>query len=421
MAADTGTGSIPAGLDETAPGPALAALVAGVDIASLSGHDRVVMVRTLQRIVSYFTAQMYRAISAVADAFVAEEGYAAMDAAEATAAEVGAALNLTRRSSDHEVATALDLCRRLPAVWMALASGDIDVRRARTILQGTHHLPMGPARAVVDEVMPDAGRLTTGQLAAQLRKTCIEVDPHDATQRYETAVEERRVVVEPTPWGTSTLLGIDLPPHRVAAGMRRLNRLARSLRRRGESRTMDQLRADVLLDLLIGVEPVTTGVGASAHRGMVDIHVDLTTLAELDESSGDLAGYGPVIADIARQAAEFQHDAEWRFAVTDPESGDVQFAGVTRRRPTSAQRRWVDAAYWSCVWPGCRMPARDGDLDHRRRYSEGGVTAVGNLAPLCRFHHRIRHRHGWRYRRLVNGDHVWTSPLRHAHITSRPP
>ena len=46
------------------------------------------------------------------------------------------------------------------------------------------------------------------------------------------------------------LYGIDLPPERVTAASNRINHLARTLKTKDETRTMDQLRADVYLDLL---------------------------------------------------------------------------------------------------------------------------------------------------------------------------
>jgi len=125
-------------------------------------------------------------------------------------------------------------------------------------------------------------------------------------------VGDRRVVSEPTPDGTAHLLGLDLPPHRVAAITRRINRLARALRRAGDQRSMDQIRADVFIDLLH--DPATGRPDQS--RGVVDIRVDLETLVGLADGAGDLAGYGPVIADIARRVTEESLDAEWRYTVT---------------------------------------------------------------------------------------------------------
>jgi len=193
---------------------------------------------------------------------------------------------------------------------------------------------------------------------------------------------------------------LDLSPERAMAVSDRINRMARE--RKTASQSIDQARADVFLELLEGT---TEGVG-----GVVDLRVDLDTLAELSEAPGELAGYGPVVADIARRVASDAVAAEWRCTVTDHD-GSVVWEGTTRRRPTAALRRGVERNYPTCVFPGCRMAARACDLDHRTPWADGGVTCECNLAPLCRYHHRIRHNAGWSYVRLFDGAHQWTSPM----------
>ena len=96
--------------------------------------------------------------------------------------------------------------------------------------------------------------------------------------------------------------------------------------------------------------------------------------------------------------------------------------GTTRRRPGARQRRAVEARDRTCVFPGCRMPATACDVDHRIPWSEGGRTVTADLAPGCRHDHNIRHRFGWTYHRLPNGDYCWTTALGHTYTTSgRPP
>jgi len=404
-------GLIPDGLDEMEPGPVLAAFLATIDVGEASGHDRVVVLRAHQRMVSCYTAHVYEDMAALVD-HMHDLGDDPQLAEESASAEIRAALRLTRRAADTEMGWALDLKQRLPEVWRLLAAGDIDARRAKTIIGTTSHLPEETAREVAGRVLDRAPQLTTGQLAARLRRLCIETDPHQAQRRYEEAVAERRVIQQPTESGTAHLLGLDLPPHRVAAITRRINRLARSLRTPDGSRTMDQLRADVFMDLL----GASTGTGAT-DRGVVDIQVDLDTLTGLAENPGELAGYGPVIADIARQVAEQQERAEWRFLVTDPDGGLPLHSGVTRRRPSVEQRRFVETRDRTCRFPGCRMPAADCDLDHRDPYAQGGLTDPANLAPLCRHDHRIRHSAGWTYRALHSGDYEWISRLGHRYTT----
>ena len=84
-----------------------------------------------------------------------------------------------------------------------------------------------------------------------------------------------------------------------------------------------------------------------------------------------------------------------------------------------------------CVFPGCARDSRSCDLDHITPYvpmDEGGPpgqTHSGNLAPLCRTHHRVKTHTDWDYKRLDDGSYVWTTPTGHQHDTNptgrRPP
>jgi hypothetical protein len=407
---DHGTGGVPTGLDSVPPGYVLAAILDDIDLGSCSGYDRIRVLQAYERMRSHYAARRFHAMASVVAAFRDDPDEADF-AEEAAAAEVAAALRLTRRAADVELSLALELQRRLPTVWRALGDGVIDVRRARLLVDATSHHPVATAREIVAGVLSDAPLLTTGQLGAKLRKLCIEVNPQEAADRYRHAVEDRRVVTEAAADGTASLYAVNLPPDRVAAAKQRINRLALGKRSQGDQRSMDQLRADILLDLV-------EGTGAAAGRGMVDIQVDVATLARLVDHPGDLAGYGPVIADIARQVAHHQHDAEWRWTLVDPDTGVPIDGGTTRRRPTTAQRRRVQTRNRTCVHPGCRMPAVDCDLDHCIPWAERQLTSVHNLAPLCRHHHVIRHKAGWSYRPLRNGDYQFTTPLGHTYTTS---
>lgn len=399
------------------PGPVLAALLASIDLDRVSGFDRVLVLRASQRQASHAQAQVLAAMAAIADTmnddlFPDDEELAW----EAAATEVRAALRLTRRAAETDLDLALGLCRRLPRVWEAMASGALDARRAWVIARHTSHLDEDTARMVADRVLDEASGLTTGQLAARLGRLCIQACPDEADQRYTAAVEDRRVVVESSPQGTANLLGLDLPPHRATAAARHIDRIAKHLNRRDDPRNLDQIRADVFLDLLLGRHHRASGGGG------VEIRVDLDTLAELSEAPGDLAGYGPVIADIARQVTNAQTDAPWRFTITDPHTGLPVHDGTTRRRPTTAQRRSVTARDQTCIFPGCRHPGTQCDLDHRTPWVHHRQTSTAGLDSLCRHdHHTNRHLLGWTHRPLAGGDHLWASPLGHRYTTSGQP
>lgn len=144
----------------------------------------------------------------------------------------------------------------------------------------------------------------------------------------------------------------------------------------------------------------------------------METLTRLNDHPGELAGYGPVISDLARQVAEAQTRGQWRYTIDDPDTGQPLGNGITRRRPTTAQRRQIEAQNPTCIHPGCRAPAINADIDHRIEYAHGGPTHPNYLDPYCAYHHTIRHRARWTRTPLENGDHLHQSRLGHKYTTS---
>ena len=261
------------GLEGMEPSPVLAAFLSTLSDEPLSGFDRIRVLQAHQRMVSFFQARVFEDIASISELMNELEADPEI-AHDAAAAEIGAALRLTRRAAKSDLDLAIDLKERLPEVRDALAAGRIDLRRVRVIVEGTAHLAETATREVVDRILEAAGRLTTGQLKALIRKVCVQADPDDAAIRYREAVEGRRIEMQPSVEGTAHLYGLDLPPDRVAAAMRRISDLARELKTADETRTLDQIRADIFLDLLDG----TRLPRSSGRRGTVDIQVDLTTL-----------------------------------------------------------------------------------------------------------------------------------------------
>lgn len=408
---DPGKHVIPPDLDSIPPGPFLSALLSSIDGTKLSGYDLVVVMRARSRQIAHEQARLYADMAQITHC--EGPGYErSPEALEFASDEIRAALNMTRKSADSEMSFALELRDRLPRVFEIMLRGDIDLRRAKVIYYQTRNLPAETARAAIDAIIDDAPELTSGQLYHRLRKLCVDIDPEAAKERYEDSKTERRVVPEANPSGTANILGLDLEPHRVGRAMRRIRRMAKSIKRSGDPRTLDQIVADVFIDLLNGRRDW------DADGGVV-IYVDLATLVELNEHSAELEGFGPVIADIARQVAAEQVNGEWRWIATHPDSGAVLTDGTTRRRPTAEQRRYVEARHRTCVHPGCRMPAADCDLDHTKEWAKGGKTLVDNLPPACRHDHILRHEGGWSYRKTSDGRYIWTSRLGHIY-TSKP-
>jgi Domain of unknown function (DUF222) len=403
--------ALPAGLDEMAPGPELGALLAGIDLDSLPGFDLVVVMRAHARQVSFQQAELLAAVARVADASNEASGLVADDDCEVADDEIRAALSLTRRAATLLLDLALEL-RRLPQLWEALRSGVIDLPRARVVCHEVATLDDREAQEVVTQVLEGAGTQTTGQLGARVRRLVLSIDPTSAKERYERGVEGRRVELSANPDGTANLIAYSLPAERANAAYDRLDHLGVAAKGPDDPRSLDQVRADVLLDL-VDNDP------GSTHRGVVDLKVDLATLTEMSDNPGEIPGYGPVIADVARQVAATQQGSQWRVTVTDPDSGAVLWNGTTKRRPTPAQRRYVEARSPTCVFPGCRMPATRSDLDHRVDHSKGGPTLVKYLNPLCRPPPAQRHRMATATRTRRH-HHLDQPPRTHLHHRTRP-
>ncbi|MCZ7532891.1 MAG: HNH endonuclease [Acidimicrobiia bacterium] len=430
---DYGCDPMPRGIASLEPGPELAAMLESIRDHNLSDYHRFVVLDARQRMISYHTACLLDDIAAMVSRRM-EAGRAHVSDSvvfDSAVAEVGYALHLTRRAAENKVALAMQTQHRIPEVRELLRRGEIDEPRAQVIVKSTMHLSDDVAKRVVSGVSEDAPELTTGQLRARIRNLCIEMEPDEAAHRYEEAVKARRLVTEQTDAGTAHLHCLDLSPERLAEATSRINSIAKSLRRDGESRTIDQLRADVLIDLLSGTHDYDT-LGRGSRKGSVNIRVDLATLAELNDHPGDLAGYGPIIADIARKTAKRRTDVEFRFLVSDG-NGDPVAVGTTRKRPrpsasrttrkrtlTPKERRIVETLRPTCAFPGCRMPATDSDMDHIIDFVRGGPSEIPNSAPLCRYHNNVK-TCGWTYEIVGRDRYRWTSPSGHTSTTKPDP
>jgi hypothetical protein len=295
-----------------------------------------------------------------------------------------------------------------------LWAGRIDLAKAKTIVFGLTGVDRGIATHLADQLMEKAERQTTGQLRHRLRKLLLSTDPDSVKARFRAGLGDRRVVLEAADDGTAHLRLYHLSPDQAVLAFDRIEAYARQLATGDEARTLDQLRADVALDLLVGC----LDHQSPSRRPIVDLRVDLATLAELNDQPGEIPGFGPVVADIARQVVEQRH-AEWRWHLVD--EGEIVAQGVTRRRPTASQRRRIETRYPHCVFPGCRAPARHSDLDHRQRWADGGPTTDANLAPLCEHNHGAKDRGGWKVELVNPQTFLWISPLGIKHLVEIEP
>jgi Domain of unknown function (DUF222) len=227
--------------------------------------------------------------------------------------------------------------------------------------------------------------------------------------------------------------------------------------------------------------PMGSPVPAGTRLGRgVEIRVRLSTLLGHDQHPGELAGWGPIHAELARDLVTANTGGTWRYVLAD-DQGRLLHHGPLRRRPTgttrvgtatveiqipvstlpaltqtppapldgwapvideinhrhttvddqpndptrrtpgAALRRLLHIRNRTCIFPGCRVPAHTADLDHTVDHADGGPTTDPNLGPACRRDHRVKHDGGWQLHQPHPGHFEWTSRLgRIYHVTPTP-
>lgn len=394
---------LPANLESLPADFRLAEVLCAYEPDELSDADRIRYLKASERMVAAFQARSVQAVDSIHRSYQALKLEDAKDTYDGATFELRGALRWTRRAAENELDFATDLTMRLPSILALLRSGKIDRRRAKVIVDRTIHLSVAHARLVADAIQDEAPRLTTGQLAARIRRAALGVDPESCRQEAKAAKDQRLFLTQSEPDGTASIHLYGIDPLRAQELSDRINKIARGLRQDGEHRTMDQLRADVAVDLLCGT--------AAPAIGKVHLTIGLTHLFDPEvAAAAQLAGYGPIFDDIARQVTELRLGS-WDWTVEHPDSGMPVADGHTRRRHSASQRRRVAIRHSTCVAPGCRMPTIGCDIDHTTPYSESGVTETESSAPLCRHDHCVRHQTGWTYTHRPDGDIVWKSPL----------
>jgi Domain of unknown function (DUF222)/HNH endonuclease len=319
--------------------------------------------------------------------------------------EVALALSLSPGAGRAQLELGYILCQRLPATLAALEAGTIDLGRARAMADGTACLTATAAAEVETRVLAGGGRASHSHFRRVIRRAVLRADPAGAKRRHRAARTDRRVEIFPGDDGMASLWA-SLPAESAVASYDRLSMLARQFGA-DDPRSMDARRADILTDLLLGR-------GSYLAPATVNVTVAASTLAGLDDEPGDLAGYGPIPADTARQLAEH---ATWRRILLDDTTGAVLDVG-RRRFPSPQLARHVRARNNECTFPGCSQPAGRSDIDHTTPHARGGATAHDNLGPACRRHNRMKESDGWKVTQPTPGTFTWTGPTGHTATTT---
>jgi hypothetical protein len=353
-----------------------------------------------------------------------------------TALELAGALHV----DEHKVKLDLHVRDRLadwfPLLWDRCLSGRLDIGRARIFVDAAEQLANPDdipefARMVedyftkYDEADSPLVTISHRQLSNAARYRRLKFEQKSDDENFAAAFRKRRVWLRTDDNGMGTL-GLTGAGHDLLSCDYRLTLIARKrCQDPTDDRTLEQMRADTMRDLILGRltvsaldsdleadqtsdgrDPAETfaehEVGAFA-RPVINVTVPLSTLLGSSDEPGFLSGDTAIPADVARLIAS-DPTSTWHRLLTD-EAGRFCDLSTKSYQPTAPIRRGVVARDRCCVWPGCQRPSAQCEVDHRVPHPDG-ATCLCNLDPLCHRHHMAKHSEGVSVTREADGTYV---------------
>ena len=361
------------------------------------------------------------------------------------AAELGGVMRVADRTVQRRISEVRVIVEDFPGALAAWETGAITRGHVLVIVETGSVVPPELRTEFETAAIARCERDTPNRVRAELEILAQRMHPRSFTERHTEAAAGRCVRVLPGRDGMSDLVAT-LPTAIVEGVHDRLTQMARAIiDSRGEradgftvadgartdgvgsaevdggdrhdvigtdTRSTDQVRADVLADLLLAGTPAlddtrdTTAGPLGTIRARVQIVIPALALTGADEAC-DLVGRSPIDPATARLLAGLT--PTWERLVTDPITGTV--LAVDSYRVPSAMRRYLQARDQHCRFPGCRTAAIRCEVDHNHDAALGGATDTSNLAHLCQRHHSMKQFTAWRVRQLKGGVLEWTSPL----------
>jgi hypothetical protein len=331
------------------------------------------------------------------------------------ATEAACVLRIPERTALGRLRTGRVLCEDLPTTLNALRDGHISQRHAQTIVDEALSVPVDARPGFEEHLLAEAPRQTVAELARTSRRLREAHHPESIVERSRKAASDRAVLLSPDLDGMSWLSAY-LPAETAATAYQRLTTLARAVQGPDEPRTLTQLRADVLADLL-GRTDATDPAGPTPAPVEVVVTMDVRTLLGIADDPAELEGYGPIGPDNARELAAL---AGGFLPLLVSDNRNVLAMGRKARLPSTLLRRWLRYRDETCRFPGCGRSAAHSDIDHSIPWSRGGPTDHGNLAHLCRRHHLYKSATCWNLVENDAGTLKWKSPTGR-HYTTAPP
>ena len=385
-------------------------------------------------------------------------------------------------AASRRVETAAALAAKLPRTLAAMSAGDLDLWRATII--ATELSEAGPASCAAVEALIHPGVLAEAPGAVtnppqaggapRVRHRVLARIDADAL-RVKAAKErlDRFVHAYPSHVPGLTTWVASLPAADSAACWAAIDDLAHTMHGDDPTRTLEQCRADALVDLMLTNVEVSTTVtlmipvqtatvdepagalerdllvrgqpnGGQPHGGgrngsagsgaalgyrnplantddfgqptadpnpMVE-----PTWAQICAMGYEIPGIGVIGGDVVAGILD-RFDTRIARVLLDEHTGVVIETSITEYLPNRAMRRFIRQRDGHCRFPGCARGAKRCEPDHVIPFSRGGPTAIWNLVSLCKHHHRVKHDAGWTLTMTPDGECTWTDPHHRQYAT----
>ncbi|WP_431835762.1 DUF222 domain-containing protein [Cellulomonas sp. Y8] len=246
------------------PGPELDAWLRGLNLKVLSSKIVVEVVAAEHRMESHHHARKLDAAAELASREEMRPDWSPLAGAPPTVRcvagdELAMRLGWPRLSATKLVHRGVFLDGMLAATREALETGRIDAAKCEVIVEGVKDLASEGAQSVEDEVLPDAHQCSKAQLERRVQQAVRLVDPEGEAARHDRARRTRRVGhPRSLPHGMASMWLVLAAEDatRVDGVLDHTARVAKAL---GDGRTLDELRADGLRDLVVGDVPASEG------------------------------------------------------------------------------------------------------------------------------------------------------------------
>ena len=300
----------------------------------------------------------------------------------------------------------MDIHHRLPKLNAGINAGTTRVGHARHVAEATRELTPEQAAWVDAEVAESAdGRLGWKRFEDLVEGKVAAASPELAKAREEAAARDRFIrLSRVNKNGIATMTIRDHIATLLSSDLG-VTVVAKALEEKMPGAGLNERRLAAFALLTNPEAHPDLDLGPVKPKVRLNLHIAPgTPIARME-------GHGPVT--IA-----------WVRHLVDHIAGQVKVAPVidlAHQAPVdsyeipAAMREAVHLVHGGDVFPFAANTGRKVDLDHTVPHAQGGPTAVGNLGPMTRTHHRIKTHHtedgqGWEVRQPFPGIYVWRDP-----------